>query len=268
MISENKLSKLARKHNIGFGIIEKDYFLTMLLEGISQNKKLKENWVFKGGTALRKVYFKEYRYSEDLDFTLLNDLSKKEIETELEKVFDFLKEKYNANYRIKSFHKKGFVDLKIQFDGLRGGKNTITLDLMSDEIIVTPSKEMKIMDEYNEEYFSLLVYSLEEILLEKLRSLLQRTRVRDYYDCWFLLKYKKEQLDLGNAKELFNKKANYKKVKLKTIEQFFEARKVQQAKAYYERQLREQISELPEFETMIQELQMEVKDLKLTNSSK
>ena len=42
MISENALSKLARKDNVSFGIIEKDYFLTMLLEGISQNKKLKE----------------------------------------------------------------------------------------------------------------------------------------------------------------------------------------------------------------------------------
>ena len=87
MISENALSKLARKDNVSFGIIEKDYFLTMLLEGISQNKKLKESWIFKGGTALRKVYFKEYRYSEDLDFTMLKYSNKKGIETELEKVF-------------------------------------------------------------------------------------------------------------------------------------------------------------------------------------
>lgn len=268
MISENALSKLARKDNIGFGIIEKDYFLTMLLEGISQNKKLKESWIFKGGTALRKVYFKEYRYSEDLDFTMLGYSNKKEIETELEKVFEFLKEKYNANYRIKSFHQKGFIDLKIQFDGLRGGRNTITLDLMSDEIIVTPSNERNIIDKYNDEDFSLRVYSLEEILLEKLRSLLQRTRIRDYYDCWFLLKYKKNQFDSRKIKELFGKKADYKNVKLMTLEQFFEPRKLEQAKAYYEKQLKEQISELPEFESMIKELQKEVENLRLINSSK
>lgn len=266
MISENKLSRLARKDNISFGIIEKDYFLTMLLEGISQNKKLKENWLFKGGTALRKAYFKDYRYSEDLDFTMLKESNKKEMETELEKVFEFLKEKYNANYKIKNFHQKGFIDLKIQFDGLRGGRNTITLDLMSDEIIVMPVQEMKIIDKYNEENFSMRVYSLEEILLEKLRSLLQRTRVRDYYDCWFLLKYKKNQFDTWKIKELFDKKASYKNVKLITAGQFFEPKKLEQAKAYYENQLKEQISELPEFETMINELRKEVESLRLTNS--
>ncbi len=35
------------------------------------DSKLKELLAFKGGTALKKVYFPDYRYSEDLDFTLL-----------------------------------------------------------------------------------------------------------------------------------------------------------------------------------------------------
>lgn len=51
----------------------KDYVLSWLLLGISKNPILSDNLVFKGGTVLKKVYFPDYRFSEDLDFTLLDN---------------------------------------------------------------------------------------------------------------------------------------------------------------------------------------------------
>src|SRR6185312_2503976 len=41
-----------------------------LLRGIYQHPELRERWLFKGGTCLKKCYFETYRFSEDLDFTL------------------------------------------------------------------------------------------------------------------------------------------------------------------------------------------------------
>ncbi|HBY57294.1 MAG TPA: hypothetical protein DEG96_05475 [Candidatus Atribacteria bacterium] len=32
-----------------------------------------ENLVFRGGTALKKIYFPEFRFSEDLDFVVDNE---------------------------------------------------------------------------------------------------------------------------------------------------------------------------------------------------
>jgi predicted nucleotidyltransferase component of viral defense system len=52
--------------------IEKDYILSWILFGISKHEYLSKTIVFKGGTVLKKVYFEDYRFSEDLDFTLLN----------------------------------------------------------------------------------------------------------------------------------------------------------------------------------------------------
>jgi len=49
--------------------IEKDYVIGWVLNGISNNEYLRERLIFKGGTALRKIYFHDYRLSEDLDFT-------------------------------------------------------------------------------------------------------------------------------------------------------------------------------------------------------
>ncbi len=41
----------------------------MLLAGIRQVDALRDTLVFKGGTALKKCYLGDYRFSEDLDFT-------------------------------------------------------------------------------------------------------------------------------------------------------------------------------------------------------
>jgi uncharacterized protein len=50
--------------------IEKDYVLSWILQGIAENESLAKALVFKGGTVLKKAYFKDYRFSEDLDFTI------------------------------------------------------------------------------------------------------------------------------------------------------------------------------------------------------
>jgi hypothetical protein len=52
-------------------VVEKDYVLGWLLWGIATDPALGNQWVFKGGTCLKKCYIETYRFSEDLDFTVL-----------------------------------------------------------------------------------------------------------------------------------------------------------------------------------------------------
>ena len=56
---------------IPWEVLERDYLLSWVLAGISQTQVLQDTLVFKGGTALRKCYFGDYRFSEDLDFSAL-----------------------------------------------------------------------------------------------------------------------------------------------------------------------------------------------------
>jgi hypothetical protein len=53
-------------------VIEKDYVLGWLLAGIAQHPELEPTWIFKGGTCLRKCYYETFRFSEDLDFTVID----------------------------------------------------------------------------------------------------------------------------------------------------------------------------------------------------
>lgn len=61
------LGQTATQTGFTLRLLEKDYYITILLSGIN---KLSTNLVFKGGTALSKIYYSYYRLSEDLDFTL------------------------------------------------------------------------------------------------------------------------------------------------------------------------------------------------------
>ena len=53
---------------IPWHVIERDYLLSWILAGISQVPALFDTLVFKGGKALRKCYFDDYRFSEELGF--------------------------------------------------------------------------------------------------------------------------------------------------------------------------------------------------------
>lgn len=70
MITKQELMDFSLELSLAPNIVEKDYVLGWILAGIANAKELFQNWVFKGGTCLKKCYFETYRFSEDLDFTL------------------------------------------------------------------------------------------------------------------------------------------------------------------------------------------------------
>ena len=67
-------------------MLERDYCLAWFLALLSQSD-LKTVLGFKGGTALKRCYFGDYRFSEDLDFTLLEAVSLEEILRQLDAVY-------------------------------------------------------------------------------------------------------------------------------------------------------------------------------------
>ncbi|MDF1684443.1 MAG: nucleotidyl transferase AbiEii/AbiGii toxin family protein [Legionellaceae bacterium] len=70
MISKQEIMEHARIYNLPANTIEKDYVLNWILAGIAQSQILHKQWIFKGGTCLKKCFFELYRFSEDLDFTI------------------------------------------------------------------------------------------------------------------------------------------------------------------------------------------------------
>src|SRR5476651_1083053 len=96
MVTTKEISKRAGTSKVSDRQIEKDYVLTWVLIGVSQHAVLQKSLVFKGGTVLKKCYFEDYRFSEDLDFTLIEDsLFNEAIFSDFEEVFAFIAEEAN-----------------------------------------------------------------------------------------------------------------------------------------------------------------------------
>ncbi len=69
MIEKNEILTIARNLGLNPDTVQKDYVLGWMLHGIGEHQSTKD-WVFKGGTSLKKCFFETFRFSEDLDFTL------------------------------------------------------------------------------------------------------------------------------------------------------------------------------------------------------
>jgi len=70
----NRLQEARKRLGIPWEILERDYVLSWLLAGVSDVEALRDTLVFKGGTALKKCFFGDYRFSEDLDFSGIGDV--------------------------------------------------------------------------------------------------------------------------------------------------------------------------------------------------
>ncbi len=92
MIPQRNLSLLSNRlarhggRRIVESVLERDYCLAWFLVGLSRSP-LREALVFKRGTAPKRCYFGDYRFSEDLDFTLAEPRELDAILAELESVY-------------------------------------------------------------------------------------------------------------------------------------------------------------------------------------
>ena len=71
MIAKADLLDRVREWGLIETVVEKDYVIGWVLWGIGSHERLSREWAFKGGTCIKKCYIETYRFSEDLDFTVL-----------------------------------------------------------------------------------------------------------------------------------------------------------------------------------------------------
>jgi predicted nucleotidyltransferase component of viral defense system len=203
MIKPGEIQQKARIVGVRDQQIEKDYILSWILFGIAQHEHLSKMIVFKGGTVLKKVYFNDYRFSEDLDFTLLdNTIPNEQIFKWFAEIFEFIKEEANIPLEIidSNEHEDGGVNFYIGYVGPFGGigaNKRVKVDIAKTEVLEFKPVMKDAFISYSDlQEHQLLCYSLEEVLVEKMRSILQRMQARDFYDIWYLLEIHGMDIDL------------------------------------------------------------------------
>lgn len=277
MIEKQEIFKAANEKQLDPVVIERDYALGWALWGISQNTELSKLLAFKGGTSLKKCYFPDYRFSEDLDFTVVpgTKISEQKITENLKLLCEsitaksniqFLTEKTTVKTTRTAANEEAYRGA-IYFIGPRGDSRNplrIKFDITDYEIISRKLLKKEIIHHYSDAdecACEILTYSLEEIIAEKMRALLQRTRPRDYYDVWYILKNKQKSINSKEVLEIFNDKAQYKNVHFEDIMELIGDEKFNNLLPAWETQLDHQLPYSPdprkirpEFNTLIKTL--------------
>jgi len=245
MLGLSELKRTAAKEGVPQGTIEKDYVLSVALNAVAESE-ISKYLAFKGGTAIKKVYFQEARFSEDLDFAVLSGLTKEDI---LRKLNETLGDKEIEGIRFGKFgEEKTSAGLKasVKFTGPLMHEQRVRFDFSFRENLVREPTRKTLIDSYKLGSHEVLVLRLEEIFAEKIHALGSRAAPRDLYDVWFLLK-KGVLLDM----ELLEKKFAYYGEKFEKDK--IEAN-VRQMEESWKRDLERLVKDLPEFEIVAQEV--------------
>ncbi len=274
-IVQSLIRERANEAGVPFWVVEKDYALSYLLAALSATQGLGDILVLKGGTALRKAYFTDYRFSEDIDYSTqvlgpIDELDGR-LGDALQLAESLLEERgpftiRHEREKLKEPHPAGQAAyvIRVQFPYHQRPLCRIKVEITVDEPIVLPPRELPILHDYPEELSgSVPSYDLAEIAAEKLRALLQSharikergwatSRVaRDYYDLWFLL----SNVDFsGNdLPALVDAKAPVRGVEANSPDDFFEAALREAARREWDQQLRIFVPSAPDVDTVLGE---------------
>ena len=208
MIGRPEISRLSVAGGVSERAQEKDYVLAWLLAARATLGP--SSLVFKGGTALRRCYFRGYRYSEDLDFSADDQPSLEEIRAILDAWCGWVGDHAGIRASLVAPTKTRGGTAFIEYVGpLRAADGrSIKIDVATDEVVRDGSERRALLSEYSDldgAGHLIDVYAVSEIWAEKARSLVQRSEPRDLYDLHQLLVDDPTLPD--HCRDLFRRKA-------------------------------------------------------------
>jgi len=272
MIPQRNLSLLANRlfkehggRRIPEAVLERDYCLAWFLIGLSQSK-LKDLLIFKGGTTLKRCHFGDYRFSEDMDFTLARKTEFAEIREELEEVYEVVAQASGIQFSFeredRQTHANSYTSYLL-YQGPLPTPNTVKVDITISEVVHFPVEQLPVLRAYPEfedlpEDRSIAVYSLNEIAAEKVVALQDRARnePRDLYDLWFLTA--RAGIEIEDLVGAIDEKLHFREKEMTGLEGRVAAKEAR-LKALWNSRLGHQMEALPEFDEVFRTVRRELR---------
>jgi predicted nucleotidyltransferase component of viral defense system len=195
--------------------------------------------VFKGETALRLCHINDYRYSADLDFSLVSG----SIGDGYKVIIGALE---STGGSVEGLHLTDDEPPRIAYTGPLGRERTLKLDLADDELVLNMERR-RLLPRWPDlpEGASVHVYTLLEIAGEKLRCVIQRLQCRDLFDLFLL--FEEVQVDATEAAMVFRPKAEHRGIDPDAFAARYRER-IDQYRKRWEAELREHVpGKIPHF---------------------
>ena len=261
MIPLIEINAISENLQIPIDTVEKDYVICWLLRCLSRSE-LAKNFTFYGGTAIKRIYFEEHRFSEDIDLTSHQRFESDYIFSELD-CLQYAKQQANIEFtiipeRIESRNDR--IQLFIAytgFDEIVGPPKQIKVDFTMNRSAFGEIADKKIIPSYSDlkfEYGTLKVMTLNTILANKFGMLADSTRnePRDIFDIWFLLKRAQEfDCDQGKILDFYKQKYGFRPA-IQTLRSGLHKKSFEQS---WLMRLSKQVANLPPLPFVISEIE-------------
>ena len=190
-------------------MVEQDLIINRALVNLYENQKIRDSLIFRGGTALNKIYLKpSARYSEDLDF----------VQTKMQsigKTIDAIRISLNWLGKPNRVLTERSAKLVYKYTSV----NNLPMKL---KIEINTTEHFQVMDTNNvvfgfeSQWFSgksiVAVNQLEELMATKIRALYQRRKGRDLFDLWVV--FSKNLANIDETLKIFKKYCEHGGVKI------------------------------------------------------
>lgn len=223
MITPQEIEAKSQEFDIHIPNVQRDYVFGWLIFGLYTISLLKDTLVLKGGNALRKAYFPNTRFSDDLDFTTENSLDSQLLINEFNKICQFVQEQAGVTF---DFDRNEIVDermineikkvykVRLYFKDFYQGTGHITISIRMDitefDKLYLSIQSRNLIHPYSDfEKCSTQIrcIKLEEALADKFKCLLQRRYSFDLYDLVYAIFVNNElEVDKGEVIRTFLKK--------------------------------------------------------------
>ncbi|TFH14619.1 MAG: WYL domain-containing protein [Lentisphaerales bacterium] len=257
MIQHSEIKNLETEWSLREDVIEKDYVIGWLLWGIGSHAVLRDAWIFKGGTCLKKCYFETYRFSEDLDFTVLpaGPFTPDDVLPMLDDVVARVHDASGLDFTIQPRRMKlrpggSSSEGRVYYRGPRQAPSAglIKLDLNAEEKLARPPVLRTIAHAFTDALpgdGTVRCYSFEELFAEKIRALGERTRPRDLYDVVNMHRHSDLRKEPGLIREVLHRKCESKGVDVPSYDGIMSSPVYPELESEWENMLAHQLPNLP-----------------------
>lgn len=185
MITQEEIRKLSTKYQASPVAVAREYCQHNILANL-YTQQFSQKLLFKGGTALRIIYGSP-RFSEDLDFTGVENITYFEIEDILTNAMERL-EQWGLNFKLEEAKKTtGGYLAKTNFS-LYSYKFLIKIEISFRQARQKIKREISsVKNDYIHTY-DIIHLPLPEMINGKISALLTRAKARDWYDLYFFLR--------------------------------------------------------------------------------
>ena len=205
---KDKLKNISKEKNIDFNSVMRFYMYDRFIERLSKSK-YKDNFILKGGFYLSKLFGIDNRNTMDIDTAIRKANFNEENITKM--INEIITMNINDNV-IFNIEKIETIRDEDEYGGLRvtinfmleNIKDRFHIDIATGDPIYPGPIDFNYISLIDNKIYKVLSYNLETLLAEKIETILSKletsSRMKDYYDIYFIYKFNFDKINITKFK--------------------------------------------------------------------